>query len=138
MKSYYGNLVADILEFLFAIASLVLVWQVNLNSNEAQKSFIISIFVYLLPRFLVVIYGIDNNRKDILRFFIDLFSLLMLFACFILACIFWIRISNNKVISVACITIFYAFSGLSLFDIAYKIAVGISQKAVLLKARIKY
>lgn len=130
MKSYYGNLVVDIFELIFAIVSLLLVWVSC--AKDSILFFGITAIVYMLPRFLTIILGIVNNARDIIRLRIDVVSLVMLFISFIIVCIVLFDSVSNifpenfKINTIN--TIFYIVSSISLSDIVYKTLVGLIQK----------
>lgn len=130
MKSYYGNLMVDIFEFLFAIVSLLLVWVSY--AKDSILFFGITAIVYMLPRFLSIILHIVNNGIDLIRYIIDLISLIMLFISFGIVCLLLFNqisaIISEKSFPNVINLFFYFVSAVSLTDIVYRIIVGIVQK----------
>ena len=130
MKSYYGNLVVDFFELVFAIVSLLLVWVSCYK--DSVLFFGITAVVYMLPRFLSVILGIFNNGSDRLRLVIDLISIIMLFVSFMIVCFTMVdyvaNIFHKNISTITLSNFFYAVSSVSLIDIVFKLLVGIVQK----------
>ena len=130
MKSYYGNLVVDIFELIFAFVSLLLVWVSY--AKDSVVFFGISTVIYMLPRLLSLIEGILNNGRDILRLVTDLVALVTLLASFVIVCLImfdYVADVFGDNINMNCIQIvFYVFSAISLCDVIQKVIIGIVQK----------
>lgn len=130
MKSYYGNLVVDIFELIFAIVALFLVW--ISSTRDTIEFFGISTIVYMLPRFLTIVLGISNNSRDIIRLSFDVVSLITLFFSFVLVC--FLMFNEIKPVLPEEFTIdnffvcFYVISGISLSDTIYKCLIGLVRK----------
>lgn len=130
MKSYYGNLVVDIFEFVFAVVSLLLVWLSC--AKDSAGLFGITAIIYMLPRLLSIILGIVNNGRDLLRLIFDAISLTVILISFVFVCF----IMFDSVVPVFpkdtdinnLYSLFYILSSISMFDIIYKVFVGIVQK----------
>lgn len=131
MRSYYGNLIVDILDLVFSFVSLVLVWVSCVK--DSTIFFGISTAIYLLPRLLSVLLEIATNGRDVIRLVIDIVSLLMLLASFALVVItifdFFVGTLNITDIDFRIMSkLFYIFSAISLSNIVYKVLVGILQR----------
>lgn len=130
MKSYYGNLIVDIFEFIFSVVSLLLVWLSCVKDSVVL--FGITAIVYMLPRLLSVVLGISNNGRDILRLIFDITSLTTLLILFVFVCFLMfhsqIEIFPKGVKTETLYSVFYSLSAVSMFDIIYKVIVGIVQK----------
>lgn len=131
MKSYYGNLVVDIFDLVFAVVSLLLVW--ISCAKDSAIFFGITAAIYMFPRLLSVILGIVNNGRDVVRLIIDVVSLLMLLASFFMVSLIMFDsfIESFQILHTDFVTlniVFYILSALSLSSIVYKVIVGIIQK----------
>ena len=130
MRSYYGNLVVDIFELVFAIVSLLLVWVSCVK--DSMLFFGITAIVYMLPRLLTIILGIVNNGRDVLRLIVDIVALVMIFASFVIVCLVLFnsvsKIFPDTLKQDTINAIFYIISSVSLIDIVLKVIVGMVQK----------
>lgn len=141
MRSYYGNLVIDILDLVFSFVSLMLVWVSYVT--DSTIFFGISTAIYLLPRLLSVLLEIVNNGRDVIRLVIDIVSLLMILASFVLVIIvmfdFFVGSSNIVNIDFEIMSkLFYIISAISLSNSVYKVLVGIFQRISLTIRNNKY
>ncbi|GEM_PF-3131707 len=141
MRSYYGNLVIDILDLVFSFVSLILVWVSYVT--DSTIFFGISTAIYLLPRLLSVLLEIVNNGRDVIRLVIDIVSLLMILASFVLVIIvmfdFFVGSSNIVNIDFEIMSkLFYIISAISLSNSVYKVLVGIFQRISLTIRNNKY
>lgn len=141
MRSYYGNLVIDILDLVFSFVSLILVWVSY--GTDSTIFFGISTAIYLLPRLLSVLLEIVNNGRDVIRLVIDIVSLLMILASFVLVIIvmfdFFVGSSNIVNIDFEIMSkLFYIISAISLSNSVYKVLVGIFQRISLTIRNNKY
>ena len=136
MKSYYGNIIVDLFELVFAIVSLLFTWLSLVNDDTAM--FAITALVYMLPRFLSICKGIMDNGNDMVRMAFDITSLVALFASFVMASLLvfnsatevkLFEVHTQEVFQVA----FYCLSAVSLLEFVFKCSAGISQRISLIK-----
>ena len=130
MKSYYGNVLADTFELIFAITALLLVW-VSL-SKDSIVFFGITSSIYILPRILSIIKGIVNNGRDIFRKIIDIVSLTAILLVFLLLSLMLVNYVTNSIFDKIPTSIihhvFYILSAISLADLTIKLVIGMIQQ----------
>ena len=132
IRSYYGNLVIDFMDFIFAAGALILIW-ISCKRDDIIF-FGISAIVYLFPRLLSLLNGITNNGRDFFRQIIGLISMVAaIVAVFIVfgsmadRAINPVDYSFPESLQKVC----FVFSGLSLLSSVYRLLVGVSQKVSL-------